>query len=84
VGICLERGVEAVLSILGVLKAGGVYIPIDPHYPSDRISYIMEDSQSVLMITQSGIASELGFSGPEVLCLEEAWAEISKESSARF
>ena len=44
VAIISDRSVEMIVSILGVLKAGGAYIPIDPHYPSDRILYMLKDS----------------------------------------
>jgi nonribosomal peptide synthetase DhbF len=43
VGICIERGLEMVVGLLGILKAGGAYLPIDPAYPSDRIAFMIED-----------------------------------------
>ncbi|MFD2169276.1 amino acid adenylation domain-containing protein [Tumebacillus lipolyticus] len=53
VGIYLERGIEMVVSILGVLKAGGAYVPLDPAYPKDRVLYTMEDAKlSVLLTTE--------------------------------
>ena len=51
VGICLERSPEFVISVLAVLKAGGVYLPLDPAYPSKRIDYILEDTGCSLVIT---------------------------------
>ncbi|HVF71768.1 MAG TPA: condensation domain-containing protein, partial [Chthoniobacterales bacterium] len=44
VGICVERGLEMVVGILGVLKAGGAYVPLEPGYPIERLSYMLEDS----------------------------------------
>ena len=52
VGICLERSVGAIISVLAVLKAGGAYLPLDPAYPSDRLSYMLENSRAVLLITE--------------------------------
>ena len=46
IGICIERSCEMVVSVLGILKAGCCYLPIDPSLPSDRINYMLEDSAS--------------------------------------
>src|SRR5262245_57758516 len=46
VGICLERSLEMVVGILGILKAGGVYVPLDPALPSERLAFILEDAQT--------------------------------------
>ncbi|WP_156103776.1 non-ribosomal peptide synthetase, partial [Pectobacterium betavasculorum] len=55
VAICLPRGVEMVVAVLAVLKAGGAYVPIDPSYPDDRIDYILEDSQSQVLVTHAAL-----------------------------
>ncbi|MER5733986.1 amino acid adenylation domain-containing protein, partial [Streptomyces sp. NPDC002138] len=54
VGVCLERGVEAVVAVLGVVKAGGAYLPIDPEYPADRIAYMVEDAAPVVVLASHG------------------------------
>ena len=46
VGICVERGLEMVVGLLGILKAGGAYVPLDPGYPQERLQYMVEDSAS--------------------------------------
>ena len=51
--LCLDRSLEMVIGILGVMKSGGAYVPIDPNYPKERINYILEDTQSEVLITQS-------------------------------
>lgn len=51
--ICIDRSLEMMISILGVLKAGAVYVPIDPEYPKERISYILNDTKCDFMITNS-------------------------------
>ncbi len=53
VGICVERSIEMVIGLLGILKAGGAYVPIDPSYPPARISYMLEDSATPVLLTQS-------------------------------
>jgi amino acid adenylation domain-containing protein/non-ribosomal peptide synthase protein (TIGR01720 family) len=59
VALCVNRGIEMLVSILGVLKAGGAYVPIDPNYPNERVSYMLEDSGSVLLLTNDCYASRL-------------------------
>ncbi|MGB8191171.1 MAG: amino acid adenylation domain-containing protein [Chitinophagaceae bacterium] len=51
VALCMPRSFEMIIAILGVLKAGGAYLPIDPEYPAERISYMLEDSQPVTVLT---------------------------------
>ena len=52
VGICVERGLEMVVGLLGVLKAGGAYVPLDPAYPEERLRWMLEDSAPVALLTQ--------------------------------
>lgn len=51
VGIYMDRSIEMIVSILGILRAGGAYIPLDPEYPEDRINYMIEDSQVSILLT---------------------------------
>ncbi|NLC71608.1 MAG: amino acid adenylation domain-containing protein, partial [Desulfuromonadaceae bacterium] len=67
VGLSLERSVDLVAAVLGILKAGGGYLPLDPHYPSDRLTYMVEDAGLQYLIATSD--SNLPFAG-EVLCLD--------------
>ena len=53
VAVCLERSVEMVIAILGILKAGGAYLPIDPAYPKDRIRFMLSDTHTNFVLTQS-------------------------------
>ncbi|MEV6827086.1 amino acid adenylation domain-containing protein [Amycolatopsis sp. NPDC051102] len=52
VGVCLSRGSDAVVAILGVLKSGGVCVPLDPGYPADRLQFILQDTKASLLITE--------------------------------
>jgi amino acid adenylation domain-containing protein len=55
VGICMERSLEMIVGVLGVLKAGGGYVPLDPTFPEERLSYILEDTNAPVILTQSAL-----------------------------
>jgi amino acid adenylation domain-containing protein len=55
IGLCLERGAEQIIGILAVLKAGGAYVPIDPDCPQERLSYIISDTQTKLILCQRSV-----------------------------
>lgn len=59
VPVCIERSVGMVTALLGVMKAGAAYVPIDPHYPQDRISYMLEDTAAKLVLTSEASRSKL-------------------------
>lgn len=59
VGICVERSLEMVVGILGILKAGAAYVPIDPHYPTERIKFILQDTQVKVLLGQTQIEQTL-------------------------
>jgi len=59
VGIALERGLEMVVSLLAVLKAGGAYTPLDPQYPRERLAYLMQDSGMALLLSDSALMQRL-------------------------
>ena len=52
VGICVDRSLEMVIGLLGTLKAGGAYLPIDPTLPADRITFMLTDAQASVVVTQ--------------------------------
>ena len=59
VGIAMERSIEMVVGLLAILKAGGVYVPLDPEYPSERLAFIAEDSGIELLLTQHHLRESL-------------------------
>ncbi|MGD1807091.1 non-ribosomal peptide synthetase [Dapis sp. BLCC M126] len=70
VGICVERSLETVVGLLGILKAGAAYIPIDPNYPKERIELVLSDSQASVLLTQKHLADTLPENQANVLCLD--------------
>ncbi|MDR7123190.1 amino acid adenylation domain-containing protein, partial [Rheinheimera soli] len=73
VGICLDRSVDMVVSILAVLKAGGAYVPLDPDYPPSRLSYMLADARPVVVLTTTAHAELV--SEAKVICLDELSVE---------
>src|SRR6202163_1947267 len=71
VGLCMERSVELPIAALGILKAGGAYVPLDPSYPSRRLSMLLEDSGTPVVVTQPGVAGRLPAGKWETVVLDE-------------
>ncbi|KYC42719.1 non-ribosomal peptide synthetase [Scytonema hofmannii PCC 7110] len=85
IGICVERSVEMIIGVLGILKAGGAYVPIDPKYPQRRIQFMLEDSGTSVLLTQSFLLNKLLGANTEyphkVICLDETtFAEESTKN----
>ncbi|HEX2211858.1 MAG TPA: amino acid adenylation domain-containing protein, partial [Longimicrobium sp.] len=82
VGLCLERGVEMVVSILAILKAGGAYVPLDPAYPAERLAFMQEDSGVPVVLTQERLRGVLPPSeSVRVVSVDGAADEIAAESA---
>ncbi len=76
VGICLKRSLELPVALLGVMKAGGACLPLDPDYPDERLAYMLEDSQAPVLLTQPGLLPHLGNARPEVVHFSSDWKLI--------
>jgi amino acid adenylation domain-containing protein len=81
VGICLDRTLDLVVGLLGILKAGGTYVPIDPQYPRERLTFMLKDSHSPVVLTQMSLAADLEIPGTNVVLLDRDWPEIALEAS---
>ncbi|MBC1236572.1 non-ribosomal peptide synthetase [Nostoc sp. 2RC] len=80
VGICVERSLEMIVALLGVLKAGGAYLPLDPAYPQERLNFMLGDSQVSILLTQQKLVASLPIEDLTVVCLDRDWQDISQES----
>src|SRR5579883_824152 len=80
VGICIEQSVEFIVGLLGILKAGGTYVPLDPRYPQERLKFILKDAQvSILIIQEKFIKHFEKFLHP-IICLDEMKEILAQES----
>ena len=82
VAICVRRSLEMIVGLLGVLKAGGVYVPIDPSTPQERLSFLLEDTGAAVLLTQQSLLSNLPETRARVVCLDTDWPTISESSDA--
>ncbi len=80
VGICVERSLELVIGILGILKAGGAYVPIDPTYPQERLTFVLEDTQTSVLLTQQRLVEHLPQHNAHTICLDSDWEAIPPEN----
>lgn len=77
IGIMVDKSVEMVVAMLAVLKAGAAYLPIDPNFPAQRISFMLDDSKAKILLSQAHIGGEFTFSG-ERIDLDNASAYSSR------
>lgn len=83
VAVCLERSPELIQSFLGVLKAGGCYVPIDPKYPPERIALMLNDADISILITTATVVKQLPPTSAKVLLLDEKADEFATQSTNR-
>lgn len=77
VGFCVDRSLEMIIGLLGILKAGGAYVPLDPAYPTERLSYMVDDAKISILLTQSQLKSQLPEHQARVVYLDSDWDKIA-------
>jgi len=70
VGVFLERSPEMVLALLGVLKAGAAYVPLDPAYPLERLSFLIEDAALTCVVTRSSTSDQVPGNAPSIVAFD--------------
>ncbi|WP_051181214.1 amino acid adenylation domain-containing protein [Thermithiobacillus tepidarius DSM 3134] len=78
VGICVTRSLDLLVAVLGVLKAGAAYVPLDPSYPPERLAYMLEDAGAPVLLTQARLLPDLPAHGARTLCLDRDWDRIAQ------
>src|SRR5208337_939615 len=87
VALCLKHSLEMVIGLLGILKAGGVYVPLDPAYPKERLAFILEDAQVPVLLSHASLLPGLPQHNARVVCLDsdlETIAQASAENQNPF
>jgi len=79
VGICLERSTEMVIGLLGILKAGAAYVPLDPSYPSERLRLIVAEAGISVVLTMRRFEESLSAAAVTAICLDADWNDIAGE-----
>ncbi|WP_329082496.1 non-ribosomal peptide synthetase [Streptosporangium sp. NBC_01469] len=79
VGVCLERGLDLVVGLLGVLKAGGAYVPLDPAYPAERLAFLLDDTAAPVVVTHAGLRDRLPDGGFTTVALDADRSVIGRE-----
>ncbi len=82
VGICMERSLEMVVGLLGILKAGAAYVPLDPAYPKERLAFMVEDAQVRVLLTRDGEIGWVREDGIKIVRMDSDAEEIARQSDA--
>jgi natural product biosynthesis luciferase-like monooxygenase protein len=79
VGICLERSIDLLTGVYGILKAGAAYVPLDPAYPADRLASMVEDAELPILLTQHALLHRLPPHHAKVVCIDTDWGSTARE-----
>ena len=82
VAICAERSLEMMIALLGVIKAGGAYLPLDPENPRDRLAVVLEDAAPAAVLTLDRLLPVLPQTTAPVICLDRDWQTIATEPTS--
>src|SRR5205807_5890652 len=78
VACCLERSLDLVVALLGVLKAGAAYVPLDPSYPPDRLAFMLADCRAPVLVTRRPLLGRLPDPSARVVCLDADAAALDR------
>src|SRR5262249_15576811 len=84
VSVAMKRSVEMVVSLVAILKAGAAYVPMDPEYPPDRIAYMLEDSNTAVLLTQQRVREKLPANDSRVLAVDNIADQLERQSPERL
>jgi amino acid adenylation domain-containing protein len=84
VGILADRTVDLVICILGILKIGAAYLPLDPAYPPGRLDFMLHDSGAAAVLVQKNLSDRLALAEVKAICLEDEWEKIAREGRANL
>ncbi len=76
VGICMQRSLDLLIGLLGILKAGGAFLPLDPTFPQERMAFMLSDAEARLLLTQQSLLSHLPQTEIPIFCLDTGWEQV--------
>ncbi|MFZ5918494.1 MAG: amino acid adenylation domain-containing protein, partial [Chloroflexota bacterium] len=82
VGLCLDRSSDLIVGILGILKAGAAYLPMDPSYPAERLAFMLADAGVQVLLTQAHLKERMGESARHTVCLDAGWELMAGEEDS--
>ena len=80
VGLCVERSLEMMVGLLGIMKSGAAYVPLEPSYPAERLQFMVKDSAIGILLTQERLLGVVPEGSTKVVCLDADWEQIAAES----
>ncbi|MDZ8228016.1 amino acid adenylation domain-containing protein, partial [Nostoc sp. ChiVER01] len=80
IGICVEPSLEMIVGLLGILKAGAAYLPLDPAYPQQRLAFMLSDAAVPVILTRQQLIKRLPEHKAQLVCLDTDWDTIAQES----
>ena len=82
VAVCMDRSLEMVVSLYAILKAGAAYVPIDPEYPADRISFMLADTAAPILLTQQALVGRFAGSAARIVPVDRVTDDIADREAA--
>ncbi len=80
IAISMERSIDMIIAVLAALKSGSCYLPLDPNYPKDRLSFMLEDANASILLTQNHLLENFPGKPNHVFCINSDWDKINNES----
>ena len=81
IGILLHRSLDVAVAVLGILKAGAAYVPLDPGYPRERLAFMMRDTAMPILLTQASLLEQVPVEGVNRVCLDRDGSRMGQESA---
>ncbi|MGA9770376.1 MAG: amino acid adenylation domain-containing protein [Blastocatellia bacterium] len=81
VAVCMRRSPAWIIGTLGILKAGGAFVALDPINPAERLAFMIEDSQASVLVTEESLLANVSGTSARIVCLDKDWTEISRNSA---
>jgi amino acid adenylation domain-containing protein len=82
IGICMERSIDLIVAILAILKAGAAYLPLDMAYPSDRLSYMLDNAEAPILLSQQSLIDQLPATKAQIIFLDQFEWQATPENSS--